>query len=79
MGKGIVRVFEMDMYTPLYLKWITNKGLLAQRREPCTVLTNAHCSSLLKEQHRYFPNFDRRYGKNWSLMEIDDSLGRKLR
>lgn len=28
MGKGIVRVFEMDMYTPLYLKWITNKGLL---------------------------------------------------
>lgn len=38
MGKGIVRVFEMDMYTPLYLKWITNKGLLAQRREPCTVL-----------------------------------------
>ena len=27
-GKGIVREFRMDMYTLLYLKWITNKGLL---------------------------------------------------
>ena len=26
--EGIVREFEMDMYTQLYLKWITNKGLL---------------------------------------------------
>ena len=25
---GIVRKFEMNMYTPLYLKWITNKDLL---------------------------------------------------
>ena len=28
MGEGIVRGFGMDMYTVLYLKWITNKGLL---------------------------------------------------
>ena len=27
-GKGIIREFEMDMYTLLYLKWITNKDLL---------------------------------------------------
>ena len=27
-GDGIVREFEMDMYTPLYLKWITNNNLL---------------------------------------------------
>ena len=27
-GEGIVRVFGMDMYTLLYLKWITNKDLL---------------------------------------------------
>ena len=26
-GKGIVREFGMDMYTLLYLKWITNKDL----------------------------------------------------
>ena len=26
--EGIVREFGMDMYTPLYLKWITNKDLL---------------------------------------------------
>ena len=28
MGKGIAREFGMDMYTLLYLKWITNKALL---------------------------------------------------
>ena len=28
MGEGIVREFRMDMYTLLYLKWITNKNLL---------------------------------------------------
>ena len=27
-GEGIVREFGTDMYTLLYLKWITNKGLL---------------------------------------------------
>ena len=27
LGKGIVREFGMDMYTLLYLKWITNKDL----------------------------------------------------
>ena len=27
-GEGIVREFGMDMYTLLYLKWITNEGLL---------------------------------------------------
>ena len=28
MGEGIVGVFEIDLYTLLYLKWITNKDLL---------------------------------------------------
>ena len=27
-GEGIAREFGMDMYTVLYLKWITNKALL---------------------------------------------------
>ena len=27
-GEGIDREFGMDMYIPLYLKWITNKDLL---------------------------------------------------
>ena len=27
-GEGIVREFGMDMYTLLYLRWITNKDLL---------------------------------------------------
>ena len=27
-GEGIVREFDMDMYTLLYLKWIINKDLL---------------------------------------------------
>ena len=27
-GEGTVREFGMDMYTLLYLKWITNKDLL---------------------------------------------------
>ena len=30
--KGIVREFWMDMYTLLYLKWITNKDLLYSMR-----------------------------------------------
>ena len=29
MRKGIIREFGMDMYTLLYLKWITNKDLLS--------------------------------------------------
>ena len=28
MGEGIVRKFEMDIYTLLFLKWIINKDLL---------------------------------------------------
>ena len=27
MGEGIVREFGMDMYTLLYLKWMTKKGV----------------------------------------------------
>ena len=27
-GEGTVREFEIDMYTLLYLKWITNEDLL---------------------------------------------------
>ena len=26
--EGVVRELEINMYTPLYLKWITNKDLL---------------------------------------------------
>ena len=28
LGEGITREFEINMYTRLYLKWITNKDLL---------------------------------------------------
>ena len=27
-GEGVVREFGMDMYTLLYLKWISNKDVL---------------------------------------------------
>ena len=27
-GKGIVKEFGIDMYTLLYLKWVSNKNLL---------------------------------------------------
>ena len=36
-GKGTVREFRMDMYTLLYLKWISNKGLL------CSTGNSAQC------------------------------------
>ena len=32
MEEGIVREFGIDMYTVLYLKWITNKDLLYNTR-----------------------------------------------
>ena len=38
MGEGIVREFGIDMYTLLYLKWITNKDLL------CSTGNSAQCS-----------------------------------
>ena len=31
--KEIVREFEVNMYTQLYLKWITNKDLLYSTRK----------------------------------------------
>ena len=34
---GIVREFGVDMYTRLYLKWITNKDLL------CSAWNSAQC------------------------------------
>jgi len=34
VGEGIVREFGMDMYTRLYLKWITNKDLLYSTGNP---------------------------------------------
>ena len=37
MGEGIVREFGIDMYTLLYLKWITNKVLL------CSTGNSAQC------------------------------------
>ena len=36
-GEGMVREFGMDMYTLLYLKWITNKDLL------CSIWNSARC------------------------------------
>ena len=43
-GKGILREFEMDRYTLLYLKWITNHELLYfLHMELCSVL----CGSLV--------------------------------
>ena len=39
--EGIVKEFGMDMYTPLYLKWITSKDLLYSTCN-CSVL----CGSL---------------------------------
>ena len=36
-GEGIVREFGIDMYTLLYLKWITNKDLLFSSRELCSM------------------------------------------
>ena len=36
-GEGIAREFKVDMYTLLYLKWITNKNLLYSTRH------SAHC------------------------------------
>ena len=32
LNEGIIRKFGMDMYTLLYLKWITNKDLLCSPR-----------------------------------------------
>ena len=37
LGEGRVREFGMDMYTLLYLKWITNKDLLYN------TWNSAHC------------------------------------
>ena len=37
MGEGVVREFGIDMYTLLYLKWITNKDLLFSSRELCSM------------------------------------------
>ena len=36
-GEGIVREFVVDVYTSLYLKWITNKDIL------CSIWNSAQC------------------------------------
>ena len=48
MEGGTVRDFETNIYTLLYLKWITNKDLLyiAQRRELCSIF----CNNLIGER-----------------------------
>ena len=45
-GKGIVTEFGMDMYTLLYLKWITNKDLLYStgNSAQCYVAACMECS-----------------------------------
>ena len=35
--EGIVRELGMDMYTLLYLKWVTKKDLFVQHMELCSV------------------------------------------
>ena len=37
-GEGIVRELRMDLYTMLYLKWITNKGSTVEEMELCSML-----------------------------------------
>ena len=37
-GKGVVREFGIDMYPLLYLKWITDKGLLLHSTRDCSML-----------------------------------------
>ena len=37
-GERIIREFEMDMYTLLYLQSITNKDLQVPNRELCSML-----------------------------------------
>ena len=36
-GEGVVREFQIDIYTLQYLKWIVNKDLL------CSTQNSAHC------------------------------------
>ena len=33
MGRGVVKEFEIDMYTLLYLKWVISKDLLYSTKE----------------------------------------------
>ena len=40
--EGVVRELEINMNTPLYLKWVTNKDLAYSTREHCSML----CGSL---------------------------------
>ena len=53
MREGIGREFGMDMYTLLYLKWITNKALLYStgNSAQCFVVTQ----------------MEERFGKNGSM------------
>lgn len=37
-GEQIVKEFWTDIYTLLYLKWITNKDIPIQHKEFCSVL-----------------------------------------
>ena len=41
MGEGIVREFGINMYTLLYLKWITNKELLYSKGNSAQCYTAA--------------------------------------
>ena len=40
LGEGIVREFGINMYTVLYLKCITNKDLLYNTGNYCSILCN---------------------------------------
>ena len=43
-GGGIVREFGIDIYTPIYIKWITNKNLLYKKK----------IQSKQKERNKFF-------------------------
>ena len=45
--EGIVREFENNMYTLLYLKWITNKDLLY------STWNSAQCSAVVWMVHKF--------------------------
>ena len=49
-GEGIVREFGMDRYTPLHLKWITNKVLLYSARNSAQCYVAAWMRGMFGEE-----------------------------
>ena len=49
LGEGIAREFEINMYTRLYLKWITNKDLLYSTGSSAHVMCQPGWEGSLRE------------------------------